>query len=77
MTCEACNTIPPVIAVGYEPKGKWEELGGLKTCSWFCFFLSSFITDAIECISLVGMDAMLLCSPILWFSNQHGKEGRS
>jgi hypothetical protein len=32
MTCEACNTIPPVVAEGYEEKGKWEEIGGLKTC---------------------------------------------
>jgi hypothetical protein len=31
MTCEACNTIPPVVASGYTPKGKWEEIGGLNT----------------------------------------------
>lgn len=31
MTCEACNTIPPVVASGYNPKGKWEEIGGLNT----------------------------------------------
>lgn len=31
MTCEACNTIPPVVAEGYETTGKWEEVGGLKT----------------------------------------------
>jgi hypothetical protein len=33
MTCEACNTIAPVVAEGYEPKGKWEVLDGLKTCT--------------------------------------------
>lgn len=32
MTCEACKTIPPVVAEGYEPKGKYEEIAGLKTC---------------------------------------------
>ncbi|KAH8811633.1 dienelactone hydrolase family protein-like protein [Xylogone sp. PMI_703] len=28
---EACCTIPPVIVKGYEPKGKYEDIGGLKT----------------------------------------------
>jgi hypothetical protein len=32
MTCEACNTIPPVLAEGYIEKGKWEEVGGFRTC---------------------------------------------
>ena len=32
MTCEACKTIPPVIAEGYTPKGTYEQIGGLKTC---------------------------------------------
>jgi len=32
MACEACKTIPPVLAEGYVEKGKWEEIGGLKTC---------------------------------------------
>ncbi|TVY28089.1 putative AIM2 family protein [Lachnellula hyalina] len=32
MTCEACKTIPPVIAEGYENKGSWGEVAGLKTC---------------------------------------------
>ncbi|KAE9381841.1 dienelactone hydrolase [Stipitochalara longipes BDJ] len=31
MACEACRTIPPVVAEGYIEKGKWEEIGGLKT----------------------------------------------
>lgn len=31
MTCEACKTIPPVIAEGYTPKGTYEQIGGLKT----------------------------------------------
>ncbi|KAJ5640252.1 uncharacterized protein N7484_008114 [Penicillium longicatenatum] len=31
MTCEACRTIPPVIAHGYKPRGKYETLAGLKT----------------------------------------------
>ncbi|QKX52965.1 uncharacterized protein TRUGW13939_00036 [Talaromyces rugulosus] len=31
MTCEACNTIAPVMAVGYEPKGDWVEVAALKT----------------------------------------------
>ncbi|CZT02950.1 hypothetical protein WAI453_012177 [Rhynchosporium graminicola] len=31
MTCEACKTIPPVVAEGYTEKGEWEDVGGLKT----------------------------------------------
>ncbi|TVY33770.1 hypothetical protein LSUB1_G007982, partial [Lachnellula subtilissima] len=31
MTCEACKTIPPVVAEGYENKGSWGEVAGLKT----------------------------------------------
>ncbi|PMD18037.1 dienelactone hydrolase [Hyaloscypha hepaticicola] len=31
MTCEACNTIPPVLAEGYIEKGRWEEVGGFRT----------------------------------------------
>lgn len=31
MTCEACRTIPPVIAVGYTLQGKYETIAGLKT----------------------------------------------
>jgi len=31
MVCEACKTIPPVVAEGYVKKGKWEDIGGLKT----------------------------------------------
>jgi len=34
MTCEACKTIPPVIAEGYENKGSWGEVAGLKTCMY-------------------------------------------
>ena len=30
---EACCNIPPVITSGYVPKGSYEELGGLKTCT--------------------------------------------
>lgn len=32
-TCEACNTIPPVVAEGYTLKGSYIELGGLNTCT--------------------------------------------
>lgn len=28
---EACCSIPPIISKGYEPKGKYETIGGLKT----------------------------------------------
>ena len=28
----ACCNIPPIISKGYEPKGKYETIGGLKTC---------------------------------------------
>ncbi|KAH8676840.1 hypothetical protein BGZ60DRAFT_403552 [Tricladium varicosporioides] len=31
MTCAACNTIPPVVSEGYEPKGEYITLSGLKT----------------------------------------------
>lgn len=32
MSCEACRTIPPVIATGYTPKGHFESIAGLNTC---------------------------------------------
>jgi len=28
----ACCNIPPIISKGYEPKGKYETINGLKTC---------------------------------------------
>ncbi|PMD31223.1 dienelactone hydrolase [Hyaloscypha variabilis F] len=31
MACEACKTIPPVLAEGYVPKGNWEKIGNLNT----------------------------------------------
>ncbi|KAJ5537445.1 hypothetical protein N7513_010631 [Penicillium frequentans] len=31
MTCEACRSIPPVVAQGYQPEGKYESIAGLKT----------------------------------------------
>lgn len=32
MTCEACRTIPPVVAEGYTPKGTYAGVAGLNTC---------------------------------------------
>jgi len=29
--CEACKTIPPVVSEGYQEKGSYSQLGGLKT----------------------------------------------
>lgn len=29
---EACCNIPPVVSSGYQVKGKYETIGGLKTC---------------------------------------------
>jgi hypothetical protein len=29
---EACCNIPPIVAEGYEPKGKYETINGIKTC---------------------------------------------
>lgn len=31
----ACCNIPPVVSKGYEHKGKYETIGGLKTCTFF------------------------------------------
>lgn len=28
----ACCSIPPIVAKGYQPHGKYETIGGLKTC---------------------------------------------
>lgn len=30
----ACCNIPPIISKGYEPKGRYETIGGLKTCKF-------------------------------------------
>ena len=29
---QACCTIPPVVAKGYQTKGKYIEIDGMKTC---------------------------------------------
>lgn len=29
---EACCNIPPIVVEGYEPKGKYETINGMKTC---------------------------------------------
>jgi len=31
---KACCNIPPVVSKGYELKGKYETIGGLKTCEY-------------------------------------------
>ena len=31
----ACCNIPPIVSQGYEAKGKYETIGGLKTCELF------------------------------------------
>jgi hypothetical protein len=30
---KACCSIPPVVAKGYEPKGEYKTINGLKTCT--------------------------------------------
>lgn len=30
----ACCSIPPIVSKGYEQKGKYETIGGLKTCKF-------------------------------------------
>jgi len=42
----ACCNIPPVISKGYEPKGKYETLGGLKTCQQLLPHSSDRFSDA-------------------------------
>jgi len=32
-TAESCCQIPPIVAKGYEPKGKYTEVNGMKSCS--------------------------------------------
>jgi len=29
---EACCNIPPIVVEGYEAKGKYETINGMKTC---------------------------------------------
>lgn len=41
----ACCSIPPIVSKGYEPKGKYETIGGLKTCR-----STSLSTTAIQSI---------------------------
>lgn len=31
---EACCNLPPVVAEGYEEKGKYETIGDYKTCKY-------------------------------------------
>ena len=37
---QACCNVPAVISKGYDPKGTYEELGGLNTCKRLFFFFS-------------------------------------
>lgn len=30
----ACCNIPPIITKGYQQKGEYKTIGGLKTCTW-------------------------------------------
>jgi hypothetical protein len=54
MSCEACKTIPPVIAEGYEPKGKYEDIAGLKTCTYF--FASNSFASCLFCAIVLRYD---------------------
>lgn len=48
-------SVPPVVSKGYEPKGKYIEVDGMRTCksiSCFCKFCHNFATVLevqIEC----------------------------
>lgn len=44
----ACCSIPPIVSKGYEAKGKYETIGGTKTCE--LLFLSS--STPISCSGL-------------------------
>ena len=59
MTCEACKTIPPVVAEGYEPKGKWEEIAGLKTCMFLPSASPHPLALPLPCIA--GVLLVLIC----------------
>jgi hypothetical protein len=39
----ACCSIPPIITEGYEPKGKYEDINGIKTCN-SCQIMFNLIT---------------------------------
>jgi hypothetical protein len=32
---EACCNLPPVVAKGYQPKGKYETMNGMKACAYY------------------------------------------
>jgi hypothetical protein len=60
----ACCSIPPIVSKGYEPKGKYETIGGLKTCK-FCTIPSqlprnrppascTFNCLELDCIDVTG-----------------------
>jgi hypothetical protein len=49
----ACCSIPPIVSKGYDPKGKYETIGGTKTCkllppqrfTWICILADSRSSD--------------------------------
>lgn len=47
MSCEACRTIPPVIPQGYTPKGTYQTLASLNTCTLPSPPLSPFYPHAL------------------------------
>jgi len=44
----ACCNVPPVVVKGYEEKGSYETVGGLKTCTFDCPLLSSQHSDNVQ-----------------------------
>ena len=59
----ACCSIPPIVSKGYEPKGNYETIGGLKTCK-FCTMTShcyatvlphhAFNYLSLDCVDVTG-----------------------
>ncbi|KAH7400065.1 hypothetical protein BKA64DRAFT_473931 [Cadophora sp. MPI-SDFR-AT-0126] len=72
MVCEACKTIPPVVAEGYVEKGKWEDVGGLKTYITGPPDAKSAILDIYDIFgfapqSIQGADALAAALGVLVF----------
>jgi hypothetical protein len=44
----ACCSIPPIVSKGYEPKGKYETIGGLQTCKFTLFTIKCLADEKLQ-----------------------------
>lgn len=70
----ACCSIPPIVSDGYEPEGKYEQIGGMKTCmSMNSYFLraENLIDTPIQMLLAPLMHQPLSLSSLTFSASSH------